>query len=210
MYNIALTLENLSSFTFASVKCLITYSIASISIVSNSIVTEQTVSKGIWAYTYTQTSKRHRISGRTNADNRNTELLLMGDFLGCVWGYSWVYKPQIDTTTIMTLSWGNYKLFLKVLKDALGSLFSLSFWWWTIESVNLAQVTRTKGSNGKATWGTTFLKSIITIFKRNKIKGQQQEPCLRSHILEHNESIPLHRTFACVKWPLDVHVSNFK
>jgi len=56
------------------------------------------------------------------------QLLLRGDFLHLVWGYSWVYKTQTTRTTVMTLPLGNYKPFLKVLKDAFTArTFSPSF-----------------------------------------------------------------------------------
>lgn len=52
----------------------------------------------------------------------------MGDFLHLVWGYSWIYKTPTTRTTVMTLPLGNYKPFLKVLKDALRArTFFLSF-----------------------------------------------------------------------------------
>lgn len=52
--------------------------------------------------THRQTSWRHWISDHTNADYHNTELLLMGDFLHLVWGYSWIYKTPTTETTVMT------------------------------------------------------------------------------------------------------------
>ncbi len=109
---------------------------------------------------HTHTSWRHWLSDHTNADYHNTELLLMGNFLHHVWGYSWVYKTQTTTTTVMTLPLGNYKPFLKVLKDALRARTLFSF----IHSRVCQHCT------GKLSSQTTWLScdtSAENVFKRN-------------------------------------------
>lgn len=118
------------------------------------------VSCGIWAFMFTHTSWRHWLSDHTNADYHNTELLLMGNFLHHVWGYSWVYKTQTTTTTVMTLPLGNYKPFLKVLKDALRARTLFSF----IHS-RVCQHCTGKPSS-QATW-LSCDTSAENVFKRN-------------------------------------------